>query len=372
MAGSIESHFSELPDPRVPRGQRHSLSALLTIAICAVICGADSWTEVEQFGRAKKRWFQTFLDLPHGIASHDTFGRVFAALNPEAFDRCFRSWTKALAAHTGGKLIAIDGKTLRRSFAHAWDKSAIHMVSAYACTNNLVFGQLATEAKSNEITAIPKLLELLDLTGSVVTIDAMGCQKEIARTIIQGGGDYLLALKDNQPTLHRKVRGLLDEAILEGFVGMTHDRFEETDAGHGRIETRRVWCTPEVHWIKQHKDWPGLRSVVVIESIRRVGTEESSERRYYISSLDGSDAARVAALVRGHWGIENRLHWTLDMAFREDDCRVRTGHAAENFSRLRRIALNLLKCEKTLRVGLKAKRLRAGWDHDYLLAVLQV
>lgn len=372
MAGSIHEHFSELPDPRVCRGRRHSLSDLLTIAICAVICGADSWTEVEQFGRAKQKWFQTFLDLPYGIASHDTFGRVFAALEPDAFERCFREWMKALAAHSGGTLIAVDGKTLRRSFAHAWDKTAIHMISAYASSNHLVFGQLATDAKSNEITAIPKLPELLDLKGSVVTIDAIGCQKEIAQTIIVGGGDYLLALKDNQPALHRKVRGLLDEAILDDFRGMRHDRFEETDADHGRIETRKVWCTPEVHWVKQTEAWPELRSVVVVESTRCIGIETSTERRYYISSLDGTDAARFAAAIRGHWGIENQLHWTLDMAFREDDCRIRSGHAAENFSRLRRIALNLLKSDKTIRVGLKAKRLRAGWDHDYLLKVLQV
>lgn len=361
MAGSIQEHFADLPDPRVRRGRRHSLSSLLTIAICAVICGADSLTEVEQFGRAKQKWFETFLALPYGIASHDTFGRVFAALKPEAFERCFRAWMKALAVRSAETLIAVDGKTLRRSFAHAWDKTALHMISAYASTNHLVFGQLATDAKSNEITAIPKLLELLDLRGAVVTIDAMGCQKQIAQTIIEGGGNYLLALKDNQPTLHRKVRGLLDEALLDGFKGMIHDRFEETDADHGRIETRRVWCTPEVHWVKQTEPWPGLRSIAVVESIRRIGVEESTERRYYISSLDGTDAAHIAAAIRGHWGIENQLHWTLDMAFREDECRIRSGHAAENFSRLRRIALNLLKSEKTLRIGLKVKRLRAGW-----------
>jgi predicted transposase YbfD/YdcC len=347
------------------------LTDVLTLAICGVICGADSWTEVAQFGRAKEAWFKTFLSLPHGIPSHDTFGRVFAALDPAGFERCFQDWMQALVQKSHGRLIAVDGKTLRRSFEHAWQRTAIHMVSAFSSANSLTFGQLTTEAKSNEITAIPRLLKLLDLKGAIITIDAMGCQKEIARQIVEQGGDYVLAVKENQPTLHQKVKALMDEAWLEGFAGMRHDGFKQTEGDHGRIETRQVWCTPEVHWIKESQEWPGLRSLVAIESTRTVGVQTTIERRYYISSLEGTDARAMAAIVRGHWSIENQLHWSLDMAFREDESRIRRGHAAENFSRLRRIALNLLKREKTNKVGIKAKRLRAGWDHDYLLRVLQ-
>lgn len=372
MAGSIEEHFADLPDPRTARGQRHALTDVLTIALCAVICGAEGWTEVQQFGEAKLKWFRTFLELPRGIPSHDTFGRIFAALNPLAFERCFMAWMRALAKHSGGRLIAIDGKTLRRSFAHAWKREAIHMVSAFVGANNMVFGQWATDAKSNEITAIPKLLELLDLKDATITIDAIGCQKDIARRIVEAGGDYVLAVKSNQPTLHRQVTALMDEGILEGFAGWSHDVCEQTDGDHGRIETRKVWCTSEVRWIKERSEWAGLRSLAVVESARTVGSQTTRERRYYISSLDGRSAAVLAQAIRGHWAIENGLHWSLDMAFREDDCRVRSGHAAENFSRLRRLALNLLKQERTNKVGIKAKRLRAGWDHDYLLKILQV
>lgn len=344
---------------------------MLTIAICGVICGADSWTEIEQFGEAKLAWFKTFLELPRGIPSHDTFGRVFAALDPDAFERCFMAWMQALVDPSDGRLIAVDGKTLRRSFEHAWDRAAIHLVSAFACTNSLVFGQLTTEAKSNEITAIPKLLELLDLKGATVTIDAMGCQKTITQTLVDREAEYVLAVKENQPTLYRKVKALMDEAILEDFVGVAHDRCDETDGNHGRIERRRLWCTPEVHWVQEAQEWTGLRSFVAVESTRTLGAITTTERRYYISSLSGTDAAALARAVRGHWGIENQLHWALDMAFREDESRIRRGHSAENFSRLRRIALNLLKKEKSIRVGIKAKRLRAGWDHDYLLRVIQ-
>jgi predicted transposase YbfD/YdcC len=371
MAHSILTHFASLPDPRGCHGRLHRLDDMLTIAICGVICGADSWTEIQQFGEAKRGWFQTFLQLPRGIPSHDTFGRLFAALDPDAFEACFIEWMRALAEQSGGRLVAVDGKTLRRSFEHAWNRTPIHMVSAFAGANNLVFGQLATDAKSNEITAIPKLLALLDLKGATVTIDAMGCQKAIARQIVEAGGAYVLAVKENQPTLHRKVKALMDEAMLEHFNGVLHDRCEDIDGDHGRIEKRRLWCTPEVQWVEEARDWAGLRSFAVVESTRMIGTKATTERRYYISSLSGTDADAMARAVRSHWGIENKLHWSLDMAFREDECRIRSGHGAENFSRLRRIALNLLKRDKSIRVGVKAKRLRAGWDHDYLLRVIQ-
>lgn len=372
MADSVVTYFSDLPDPRSPLGRRHLLTDVLTIAICGVICGAEGWAEVEQFGGDKAAWFQSFLSLPHGIPSHDTFGRIFASLNPEAFERCFMAWMNALADRSHQRIVAVDGKTLRRSFDRASKQAAIHMVSAFATKNRVVLGQIATEAKSNEITAIPKLLELLDLRGAIVTLDAMGCQKEIARTIVEQGGDYVLAVKDNQPTLHKQVTGVMDEGLRESFQWMHHDACVETEGDHGRIETRRVSTTRDVQWLKGIGTWPGLRSLAVVESTREVQGEISYERRYYISSLDGTDAPAMAAAIRGHWGVENQLHWSLDVSFREDECRIRKGHAAENFSRLRRIALNLLKHETSVKLGIKGKRLKAGWNHDYLLKVLRL
>jgi predicted transposase YbfD/YdcC len=365
------NHFKNMSDPR-GNNQLHPLCNLIVIAICAVICGADGWVQVEQFARAKRKFFKTFLDLSNGIPSHDTFGRVFSLIDPDAFERCFMAWTQSLVAGSGGSLVNIDGKALRRSFEHAWESSGMtHLVSAFMSANHMVFGQLAVESKSNEITAIPKLLELLDLKGATITIDAMGCQKSIAGKIVDGGGDYYLGLKQNQPQLYEKVKNLMDEAILEKFAKMKHDFFEETDGDHGRIETRRVWCTSEVKWLGELANgWAGLGMLVAVESIRQVNGKTSTERRYYIASRKTASAAQAAQAIRGHWGIENRLHWSLDMSFNEDQCRIRKGHGAENFSRLRRIALNLLQRETSRKVGIKTKRLIAGWDDNYLLKLL--
>ena len=371
MANSILEAFHGLHDPRGRFGKRHSLAAMLTLAICAVICGSDGWTDIEEFGNAKLGWFKTFLDLPHGIPSHDTFGRVFAALKPAAFERCFVRWMKGLVKASKGRLIAVDGKTLRRSFDQAADQAAIHMVSAFASANRLVFGQIKTSAKSNEITAIPRLLKLLDLEGAIITIDAMGCQKDIAQQIRKQKGDYVLAVKENQRTLHAKVKTLLDEAIRQNFKGMSGDCFIETSKGHGRIEKRTCWCTPEVHWLKGIGHWEGLASVLAVESRRTFNGKVEQERRYFISSLEGEDAQLLAQAVRMHWGVENPLHWILDVQFKEDASRVRKGYGAENLSRLRRIALNKLQSETSKKRSIRAKRLKAGWDHDYLLHVLQ-
>jgi predicted transposase YbfD/YdcC len=371
MAESMLKQFRSLQDPRGPAGRRHSLTAMLTIAICAVICGAQGWTDVEEFGLSRLAWFKTFLDLPHGIASHDTFGRVFAALQPAAFERCFMRWVKGLVKASRGRLIAVDGKTLRRSFDQAAGKSAIHMVSAFASANRLVFGQIKTAAKSNEITAIPKLLKLLNIEGSVVTIDAMGCQRAIAQEILKQRADYVLGLKENQGVLHAKVKTLLDEAIAQNFQGLSGDCHKETCKGHGRIEVRTCWSTGEVHWLKDIDPWPGLKSVLAVESRRTMGGQVAVERRYFLSSLDGEDAQKLAEAVRGHWGVENPLHWVLDVAFSEDHSRVRMGYAAENLSRLRRIALNMLQRESSGKRSIRLKRLKAGWDHDYLLQILQ-
>jgi predicted transposase YbfD/YdcC len=377
MANSIQEHFAELPDPRRAQGRRHRLSDMIVIAVCAVICCADSWADVADFGNAKLKWFKTFLDLPHGVPCTDTFERVFARLDPGAFERCFMNWTAALAGSSSsrGKLVAIDGKKIRRSFEHAWDHStATHLVSAFVHENATVLGQLSVDCKENEIVAIPKLLELLDLNGATVTIDAMGCQTEIAGDIVRKGGDYVLGVKENQPGLHDALKRNLDEMILEKFAGVRHDVAQSVDGDHGRIETRRVWVTDQLDdWLDVglRSRWAGLRSVAVVEARRDVPLKPTSvERRYFISSRAGTDASGMAEAIRGHWSVENQLHWVLDVSFAEDQSRQRKEHSAENFSRLRRIALNLLRRETSKKRGIKGKRLNAAWDHDYLLKLL--
>ena len=370
--GGLLRFFEDLPDPR-GRNKLHKLTDMLVIAICAVICGADGWEDVALFGRAKQKWFRTFLELPWGIPSHDTFGRVFARLNPDAFEACFVAWIASLAECTAGRLIAIDGKAIRRSFEHAWDKSGMaHLVSAFVGSSQMVFGQCKVEDKSNEIVAIPKLLELIDVKGATVTIDAIGCQKQIAGQIVRQGGNYVLAVKNNQAKLHEKVQALLHEARQENLEGWAGDFHEQTEAGHGRIETRKVWSIRDVRWLGDlAQDWPGLRPLAMVEATRQVGGQAATtESRYYISSLDGQSARAMGASIRGHWGIENRLHWLLDMTFQEDQSRIRKGHGAENYSRLRRIALNLLRREKVIKASIRGKRKLGGWDHDYLLQLI--
>jgi predicted transposase YbfD/YdcC len=362
--------FAKLKDPRMNRTKRHSLSDILAIAICAVICGADGWAQVAKFGRCKQEWFTTFLDLPNGIPSHDTFGRVFAALDPVAFEECFMKWVATLATASQGRLIAIDGKTIRRSLDTASDKAAIHMVNAWCQANHMVLGQVATDAKSNEITAIPELMKLLDLQGAVVTIDAAGCQKKIAQQIVEQGGDYILQLKGNQGSLHNETVMLFDQCLTDDCHGIAYSTARTTDKGHGRIEQRRLWATSQVNWFAEKGKWKNLRSLIRVQAKRTVNGQTSDEYRYYISSLSAQNASQLLSYIRGHWGVENNLHWCLDISFREDECRIRQGHAAENFARLSRIALNLLKAETTNDGGIKTKRLCCGWDHDYLLKVL--
>ena len=362
--------FAELKDPRMDRTRKHSLTDILAIAICAVVCGADGWVQVEDFGQCKEDWFKTFLDLPNGIPSHDTFGRVFALLDPVAFEQCFAKWIADLASTSAGRLIAIDGKTIRRSLDAANGKAAIHMIHAWSQANHMVLGQLATDAKSNEITAIPKLLELLDLKGAVVTIDAGGCHKKIAGTIVDQGGDYLLQLKGNQGTLHKETIELFDQCLTDDCHGIAYSTATTTDKGHGRIEQRRLWATSDVDWFAEKGKWKNLRSLIRVRAERTIGGQTSCEYRYYISSLPADSASRLLGYIRGHWEVENSLHWCLDISFREDECRIRQGHAAENFARLSRIALNLLKAQTKHKVGIKTKRLCCGWSHDYLFRVL--
>jgi predicted transposase YbfD/YdcC len=369
---SIADHFSIIPDPRVNRRRRHLLHDILVIAICAVVCGADDWVSIAQFGRDKQRWLRGFLRLPNGIPSHDTFGRVFAALNPTAFAQCFTTWVRDIANVTEGEVVAIDGKTVRRSFDKASSKAAIHMVSAWAATNKLVLGQVKTDEKSNEITAIPKLLALLELRGCIITIDAMGCQKEIAAKIIDREADYVLGLKGNQGNLHADVASYFEEALKHNFADVPYDFCEQIEHGHGRDELRRTWCTSDLVWFTKRDEWKGLKSIAMIEEERTIGGIKSVDRRYFISSLPGNNAREYARAIREHWGVENSLHWVLDVAFREDECRVRTGNAAENLAMLRHVALNLLKNESTAKVGVKNKRLKAGWNENYLLKILGI
>ena len=376
-ASPLRAHFAALPDPRSGPALRHDLLDVVTVAVLAVLCGADSWVDVELFGTSKEPWLRSFLALPHGIPSHDTFGRVFAALDPAAFERCFLGWVQGLApagedAPAGRPGIAIAGKTLRRSHDRAAGLGPLHLVSAWSTDQGLVLGQLAVAEKSNELVAIPALLDALDVAGAVVTIDAMGCQRTIARRIRQRGGDYLLALKDNQPTLHDLVAHHFAVVTGRDAAGLAPARHATVEKSRGRLEARRCWASddPEVlAWLDPTRAWPGLRSVACVEGARRIGDAVTRERRYYLTSLP-ADPGRIAAAVRGHWGIENRLHWVLDLAFREDECRVRTGHAAENFAVLRHIALNLLRRDTSVRAGIRAKRLTCGWNDSYLLQIL--
>lgn len=368
---TITEHFKLLKDPRIERTKKHSLHDILVLTICAVIGGADDWTEVERFAHAKLKWFKSFLDLRNGIPSHDTLGRVFAALDTEALMRCFVEWVSSLTKVAVGDVVAIDGKTLRGSFDTASKKAAIHMVSAWATKQHLVLGQIKTEEKSNEITAIPRLLDLLDVSGCIVTIDAMGCQREIAKKIVEKGADYVLSLKGNHETVHEEVRTFFEWARREKFKDVAHDYFESTDGNHGRIEIRRYWISPEIGWFTDTNRWSGLRSFGMVESERIVGEKTSVEQRYFLCSLPGDSAKQFAGAVRQHWSVENNLHWVLDVAFREDQSRVRKDHAPENFAILRHIALNLLKQETTIS-SLKGRRHVAGWNDNYLLKVLGV
>lgn len=366
---AIQTHFADLKDPRMDRTRRHDLLDIVVIAICAVISGAEGWVDIANYGLAKQDWLKSFLKLPEGIPSHDTFRRVFCLLDPHTFVACFQSWIDALSAGLGLKRIAIDGKTLRRSFDRATGKAALHLVSAWATEQHLVLGQVAVDTKSNEITAIPQLLALLDVSGAIVTIDAMGCQKEIAAKIRQGGGDYVLTVKDNQPHLLEDIQLCFEEALSGAFAGSKQSEHQEVYEGHGRVETHRVYTIVHPKGIRDLALWQDLKAITMIVSERQeAGKEDTVEVRYYIGSK-AAPAKAYASYVRGHWGIENGLHWILDVSFDEDRCRMRTDHSAENMGLLRRLALSVLK-QHGGKGSVRGKRKQSGWNDQILVEVL--
>lgn len=400
---SLFTHFSDLPDPRIERTKRHKLIDIVGITICAVICGAEGWTAIEEYGQAKEAWLREFFELPHGIPSDDTFRRVLTCLSPTAFQDRFVDWVKAISAQTAGRVVAIDGKTVRRSYDRRDNKAAIHMISAWASADHLVLGQLKTDAKSNEITAIPELLQLLALEGGIVTIDAMGCQTAIAAQIVDQGAEYVLALKDNQGATYQQVVEFFDQfhgplpespspsaslpeeppsldlaqqqeqAQRQAQQQQAWDQaaagYETVDGEHGRIEIRRYWQVSDLSWLDERSRWKHLQSIGMVEAERHVEDQVSIERRYYLSSL-APDVPRFAHAVRSHWGIENSLHWVLDVTFREDECRIRKGAAPENFTVLRHVAINMLNRDTSDTRSLAMKRRRAGWDNAYLARLL--
>lgn len=366
-------HLKRVPDPRVKRTQRHELMDILVVALCAAIGGADDWVSVVQFGKAKKEWFSTFLKLPNGIASHDTFGRVFQILDSKVLERVCIDWLQSIAGLVRG-VVAIDGKSLCGS--RDGKKSPLHIVSAWACQNSMLLGQVQTDKKSNEITAIPELLKLLSIQGCIVTIDAMGCQKAITQSIIDAQADYVLCLKSNHPHLHRQTASWFKESHANTDAAPAHSHYLERAAtnNHGRIESREHWLmeVPE-HLKRATKHWAKLQTIAMVRRTRQVGEKSSEDTHYYISSLPLSAGAKsIAHAIRSHWAVENALHWSLDVGFREDASQVRKDEGPANLACIRRLALTQLKRETSLKVGIRNKRNRAGWDQAYMEKVLQI
>lgn len=368
---SLLEYFADLPDPRIDRGKEHELIDIITIAILATICGAEHFTEMETFGQARHDWLKTFLALPNGIPSHDTFARVFARLKPAAFQERFARWVQAVRTATDDEVIGIDGKTARRSHNKGAGLGPLHLVSAWASRNRLVLGQIKVDEKSNEITAVPELLRLLDIKGCIVTVDALNTQKETAHEIREQGADYVCALKQNHPTLRAEVEGIFQAVREDDNADDSISTSESSEQNHGRTETRRCWSVEAPHWLTGFTQWRDLQSLILVESTREIKEQCTTELRYYLSSLP-PDAERAAQAVREHWGVENSLHWVLDVAFHEDDSRVRLGHAPENLALVRKITHNLLQQEKTFKRGVKTKRFLAALDEDYLLKILHL
>ena len=371
---TIAAHFAEIDDPRVDWNKSHELLDIIIIAICAVICGANNWIQIEEFGSSKREWLELFLELKSGIPSHDTFNRVFSRLDPKQFQNAFISWVQSIRKVINGEIIAVDGKTNRRTHDKKLGKNAIHMVSAWATSNNLVLGQVKVNEKSNEITAIPQLLDLLYISGCIVTIDAMGCQKDIAQKIIDKDADYVLALKKNQKNLYEDVQNIFQPILSPDKTEkiINYDYFNTVDINHGRVEIREGWTISGLDVqdkIRNRANWANLNTIALVRDERRIGDKIEISDRLFISSLP-SNAEQILGAARAHWSIETSLHWVLDVAFREDDCRLRTGHGPENLAILRHMALNLLKQEKSSKHGIQTKRFKAGLNENYLLKVL--
>jgi predicted transposase YbfD/YdcC len=368
---SLVEHFSDIKDPRVERTKKHQLTDILVIAILAVIAGAQGWEDIENYGISKQQWLEEFLALPNGIPSDDTFRRVFEFINPEALNRCFLSWVETLVTKMGGEIIPIDGKTIRGSYDRNQSKSALHVISAWSSEQHLVLAQMKVEDKSNEITAIPALLELLDITGAIITIDAMGTQIEIAKKIIDKKADYVLALKANHPTLCSQVTEWFETALANNFQGIDVSYDKRIEKGHHRTEIREVWTVPVTAIVElyQPKLWAGLQSVVMVVRVRHLWNKTTREVQFYLTSLN-SDAQLIGRAIRKHWGIENEAHWTLDCTFAEDACRIRSFHSPQNFSLLRRIALNALNREQSYKRSLRQKMKRTAMDNNYMIQVL--
>jgi predicted transposase YbfD/YdcC len=364
-------HFSVLPDPRIDRSKKHLLVDILFIAVCTIICGGEGFTDMELFGESKEEWLRKYLELPHGIPSHDTFRRLFSILDPQAFGECFTRWSQALHEATNGEVIALDGKTVRHSFDTFSGQPSLHIVSAWSSENGLALGQVKVDDKSNEITAIPRLLELIDVKGRVITTDAMGCQRDVAKRIVDKKGDYVFCLKGNQENLHDEVKFFFEECQAADYKDVDHSHFETVEKDHGRIEIRRYWVVEDdaIEWLEKQDLWPGLKSIAAVESERRIRGKTTLETRYFISSLAGK-AEKLANATREHWSIENSLHYVLDVTFNEDKSRIRKDNAPENLVVLRRIALNTVKKEHTRKGSVRSKVKTAGWDNSYLEQIL--
>ena len=371
LTEKMELVFSEIGYPRVERTRVHLLKDILIIGILSVIAGGKGWEDMENYGLSKYEWLEQFLALPQGIPSADTFRRVFERINPKVFEGCFRRWVESIVECFGAQVIPIDGKTLKGSYDREQGKSALHLVSAWSSKYRLVLGQVKVADKSNEITAIPALLELLDIAGCIITIDAMGTQTAIASQIFNAKADYVLALKGNHPTLHRQVKDWFEQNFLQGFESVIYSYDERIEKGHHRTEKRQVWCVPisQLPPLHNHWDWVGLKCIVMVARVRRLWNKTTREVQFYLTSLD-CNACKLGQAIRLHWGVENGLHWTLDVTFNEDSCRVRTGHAPQNLSLLRRIALNALNLEQSFKRSNRQKSNRAAMDNNYMLTIL--
>ena len=369
---TISQAFSHLTEPRNSASVRHPLINILTIAVCAIISGCDDFNAIEEYGKSKIKWFRKFLDLKNGIPSHDTFNDVLNRLNPSEFNAAFTKWVNKISQNKEG-IIALDGKVMRRTLDKASGMSATHLVSAWSVENNFCLGQIKVADKSNEITAIPVLLDLIDIKEATITTDAMGCQYKIGEQIVKKEANYVLGLKGNQGEFYDDVKFYLDTQLKTKFKALPHSMHSSVDGDHGRIETREVWLTTHVDWlVERHPRWKSLKSIAVICSTREINGKTSYEQRYYISSHEDKDAKFIAGAIRTHWHVENKLHWQLDVSFNEDHNRLRSGYAAQNIALINKIALNLLKNEKSVKVGVKSKRLKAGWDNAYMMKVLTV